>query len=202
MYPDHEGNLAGDTSPSRGQPNKRVPIRTIETPRTPRSQGGGRYECRFHASQNHKDPERGKTTRAPPSRGATSLMRTFCSHFSSPARRRSDAHVWQPPQLSSPSTLWCACSALLPIDALITHVLQPPQLSFPSMLWLRTFYSRLSSPPCRRSDCTRSAAASALLYVVCRVWIQFNLTFRRKDCGRLYYIYGSWPKKLNNNDID
>jgi len=37
------------------------PHRTIETPRTPRSQGGGRYECRFHAG-------RGKTTRASPSR--------------------------------------------------------------------------------------------------------------------------------------
>jgi len=56
MYLDHEGNRAGDISPS-----------TIEAPRTPNTREGGRYECRFHASQNHKDPERGKTTRAPPS---------------------------------------------------------------------------------------------------------------------------------------
>jgi len=52
MYPDHEGNCEGDVSPSLGQPNKRVHIRNIETPRTPRSRGGGRYECRSHASQN------------------------------------------------------------------------------------------------------------------------------------------------------
>jgi len=29
-------------------------ICTIEAPRTPRSRGGGRYECRFHASKKHK----------------------------------------------------------------------------------------------------------------------------------------------------
>ena len=40
------------------------PHRTIEAPR---SRGGGQYECRFHVSQNHKDPGRGKITRAPPS---------------------------------------------------------------------------------------------------------------------------------------
>jgi len=48
------------------QPNTRVHIRTIEAPCTPRSLGGGRYECCFDASQSHEDPGRGKTTRAPP----------------------------------------------------------------------------------------------------------------------------------------
>jgi len=45
MCPDHEGNRKGDISPSWGQPNMRVYIRTIETLRTPRSRGGGRYDC-------------------------------------------------------------------------------------------------------------------------------------------------------------
>jgi len=34
MYPDHKGNRKGDISPSWDQPNTRVHIRTIETPRT------------------------------------------------------------------------------------------------------------------------------------------------------------------------
>jgi len=60
MYLDHEGNRKGDKSPSWGQPNTRVHIRTIETLCTPRSRGGGRHEYSFHASQKHEDPGRGK----------------------------------------------------------------------------------------------------------------------------------------------
>ena len=69
MVSDHEGYRTGDISPSWCQPNTRVHFRTTETTCTPRSWGGGRYECHFHASQNYKDPGRGpgKTTRAPPS---------------------------------------------------------------------------------------------------------------------------------------
>jgi len=66
MYLDHEGNRTGDFRPSWGQPNTRVHIRTIEAPRTPRSRGGERYECHFHASQKHEHPGQGKTTQAPP----------------------------------------------------------------------------------------------------------------------------------------
>jgi len=66
MYSKHEGNRTGGFILSWGQPNKRVHIRTIEAPRTPRSWGGGRYESRSHASQKHEDPGGGKTTRAPP----------------------------------------------------------------------------------------------------------------------------------------
>ena len=40
---------------SRYFSNPVVHIRTIETPRTPISRGGGWYECRFQASQNHED---------------------------------------------------------------------------------------------------------------------------------------------------
>jgi len=37
--------------------------------------------------------------------------------------------------------------------------------------------SLCSGSDCARSDCARSTAASALLHVVCHVWIQFSLTF-------------------------
>jgi len=69
MYLDHEGNRTVEVNQTR---NSTPHYRGAVHAKVP---GGGRYECRFHASQKHEDPGRGKTTRAPPGDQTTEVAR-------------------------------------------------------------------------------------------------------------------------------
>jgi len=102
---------------------------------------------------------------------STLWLRAFCSRLKNDTRQikttHSIANTNSRRHHASPKTQRQPprAPAFLPVDALIAHVLQPLHLSCSSTLWLRTFFSRFSSHPRRRSDCARSAAASDLILV-------------------------------------
>jgi len=82
MYLDHEGNCIGDISPSWGQPwQTREAHAHYRGAAHAKVLGVKWYEWRFHASQNHEDHGRWKTTRGPPTWKYMQLPATTSRQF-------------------------------------------------------------------------------------------------------------------------